>query len=457
MTNPGARTAVRTMSGSTLLSPAGETDASLPASGAAVSTLRVAQVHSSDVGGGAEATARLHHEELLRSGHRSRLLVAQQRSAGPGIEPIGFVRGPKGLLRTARWLERNTGIQYPYSPAFRRLLNRLPREADVVHLHSLHGADGYADLGPLAKLSRRVPVVLTVHDMWLVTGHCGYPLECERWRTGCGKCPDLQRYPAVARDATRINWWRKRLAFRSAQVHLVAPSRWIAEQLRRSPILGHLPHSVVHSPINTSCFTPADRAAARAALDLPPDRRIVLVIAQYLSNVYKGLPEGIRALNLIDDPRLLIVAIGHDAEAVLQQCRAPGRAVAYHGDQSALARYYQAADVFLMPSRCETFGMVAAESMACGTPVVAFAAGGLAEAVGAGAGGLLVPQGDVAGLAAATRQILEDRQLQHRLGELGAQRAAREFSVENHTRRCLDVYEQLLAARPASLAASAPR
>lgn len=456
MTKSGTSGALRTHAGGTMRT-SGDIDTVGSADGAAGATLRVVQVHSADVGGGAETTARLHHQELLRRGYRSRFLVARSRSGGPGIEPIPFVRGPRGLLRSARWLERNTGIQYPYSPSFRRLLHRLPDEADIVHLHSLHGAEGYADLGCIARLSRRTPVVLTVHDMWLVTGHCGLPLECARWRTGCGRCPDLQRYPSISRDATRINWWRKRLAFRTANVHLITPSRWVAEQLQHSPILGHLPHSVVHGPLNTSCFTPGDRAAARAELELPQDRRIVLLIAQHLSNVYKGLPEGVRALNLIDDPRLFIVAIGHDAEALLQQCRAPGRAVAYHADQSGLARYYRAADVFLMPSRCETFGMVAAESMACGTPVVAFQAGGLADAVGVGGGGLLVPPGDIAALAAAMRRILDDRQLQHELGELGAQRAAREFSIENHTRRCLDVYDQLRAAHPASRATTTPR
>lgn len=447
MTNPGTGSAVRTMSGGGPHVALGEAALPRHSPEQPASVLRVAQVHSADVGGGAEATARLHHQELLSQGYRSRLFVAQQKSGHEGVEQIQFERGPKGVLRTARWLERNTGIQYPYSPSFRRLLRRLPGQYDVAHLHSLHGAEGYADVGCIARLSRDCPVVMTVHDMWLVTGHCGYPLECDRWRTGCGKCPDLQRYPAVAHDATRWNWWRKRLAFRSAQIHLLAPSRWIAEQLRRSPILGHLPQSVVHSPIRTSCFVPGSRQAARQTLGLPQDRKIVLLTAQYLSNIYKGLPEGIRALNAIDDPRLYIVAVGHDARAVLGQCRASGRAVAYHDDQAALADYYRAADVFLMPSRSETFGMVAVESMACGTPVVAFAAGGLTDAVGHNNGGLLVPPGEVGLLAEAMQQILDNPELQARLGAVGAERAAREFSVEEHTRRCLDVYQQLLAER----------
>jgi glycosyltransferase involved in cell wall biosynthesis len=91
--------------------------------------------------------------------------------------------------------------------------------------------------------------------------------------------------------------------------------------------------------------------------------------------------------------------------------------------------------------------MVAMESMACGTPVVAFAAGGLADALGNNEGGLLVPPGDVEQLAAAVRQILDDPELQTRLGRIGAERAAQDFSLAAHSQRCLDVYHRLLAER----------
>jgi glycosyltransferase involved in cell wall biosynthesis len=431
------------------LSSAGTSDAATirPSAGDGLKLMRVVQVHSADSGGGAEATARLHHEELRRCGHDSRLLVARRKLGGPGVEQIEFVRGPKGVLRTARWLEQRTGLQYLYSPGFRRALAKLPAECDVVHLHSLHGADGYADIGPIAALSQRCPVAMTIHDLWPITGHCGYPLDCTRWQIGCGGCPDLQRYPAVARDATRLNWWRKRMAFRKARLQLIVPSHWVADQVRQSPILGHLPVSVVHAPIETAKFRPGDRAAARQRLDLPIDRKIVLLTAQSLNNVYKGTPAGIEALNRIDDRRLLIVAIGHDAEAALAQCRAPGVAVKYQSDQAALADYYRAADALLMPSQCETFGMVAAEAMASGTPVAAFAAGGLADVLGKDEGGLLVPAGDVAALAGAVRRLLDDDALRTALGRIGADRAAREFSLESHTQRCLSVYEQLIAER----------
>lgn len=409
------------------------------------SSMRIIQVHSYDTGGGAEATVRLHHEELRRQGCHSRVYVADKKGPDPDVDPIEYVRGPVGSRRIARWIESRTGRQYVYSPSFRHLLTRLPDEADIVHIHALHGAQGYADLQPLRRLARRVPVVLTINDLWLLTGHCAYPLECTRWLTGCGNCPDLKRYPAIPRDGTRPNWQRKRRTFRDIDVHLVAPAQWVADQVRQSPILGHLPVTVIGNPVDTSIFFPVSQRDARAALRLPQDRRIVLLTAQLLNNVYKGVPDGIEAIKRVGDRNLFLIAIGWDAESVIEKCGVPGLGIPYQSNQSDLADYYRAADVFLMPSRCETFGMVAAEAMACGTPVVAFAAGGLTDVLGDDEGGLLVPNGDVGALVTALKTLFDDDTLRQTLSRSAAERTAREFSLTVHTRRCLELYENVVS------------
>ncbi len=404
--------------------------------------LSIVQVHSQDYGGGAEAVARLHHQELMRQGYPCRLIVARKLGQDPGVEQIDYVRGPPGLRRLIRWIERRTGGQYWYAPSFAALLARLPKQAQLVHLHSLHGIESYADIRPLIALSRRIPVVLTLHDLWLLTGHCAYPLECPRWRSGCGQCPDLERYPALPRDGTRANWRRKLRILAKVQGHLIVPSQWVAEQVAQSPILRHLPVTVVPNPVDTRLFCPSDRIPARERLGLPPEARVLLISAQHWTNPYKGLLEGLAVIRQISDPRLYVVAIGTDAEAVLSQCQVPGRAVAYQQQQSTLVDYYRAADVFLMPSRCETFGMVAAESMACGTPVVAFAVGGVMDVIGDDEGGCLVPPGDTGGMARAVVRLLEQDELRTAVGHRAAARAAKEFSLPAHTLGCLRVYEK---------------
>ncbi len=75
----------------------------------------------------------------------------------------------------------------------------LDTPAQIVQCHNLHG--GYFDLRALQWLSARVPTLLTLHDMWTLTGHCAHALGCDRWRTGCGRCPDLKLDPAIRADA----------------------------------------------------------------------------------------------------------------------------------------------------------------------------------------------------------------------------------------------------------------
>ncbi len=405
--------------------------------------MRIAQVHSSDAGGGAEAVVRLHHQQLLREGRDAKLWVARKTGDGLGIEQIPYLRGLPGSRRLARWLEVRNGWQYLYAPSFRALLESLPSQADLVHLHSLHGAESYAELEPLARLSRRVPVLITMHDLWLLSGHCAYPLSCERWRSGCGNCPDLLRYPAIPKDGTRGNWQRKRKLFARTSLHLSVPSTWVQQQVRQSPILGHLDCSVVPNPIDTGCYFPGPTLAARERLGLPLDRPIVLLVAQHLKRIYKGVADGFKAIKSAAVPDLMVVAIGADAEQALAEYETPGIAVGYQSDPARLADYYRAADLFVMPSRAETFGLVAAEAMACGTPVVAFSAGGLVDVIGNNEGGCLVPEGDIPAMAAAIRDLFNDAPKREALGAQASARALAEFSLSTHTERCLRLYADL--------------
>jgi glycosyltransferase involved in cell wall biosynthesis len=93
-------------------------------------------------------------------------------------------------------------------PSTRDLLRLPPEKPDILHCHNLHG--GYFDLRELPKLSRQLPTIITLHDEWLLSGHCAYTFTCNRWRSGCGSCPDVSIYPGIRRDATAYNWQCKK-------------------------------------------------------------------------------------------------------------------------------------------------------------------------------------------------------------------------------------------------------
>ncbi len=106
----------------------------------------------------------------------------------------------QSMAEPARVLDRRRGVEDFRFPAAWRLAELAPRRPQIVHAHNLHG--NYFDLRALPALCQAAPLVLTLHDAWLLAGHCAHSMGCERWRTGCGNCPDLGVYPAVRRDAT---------------------------------------------------------------------------------------------------------------------------------------------------------------------------------------------------------------------------------------------------------------
>lgn len=409
--------------------------------------LRIALVHAADIGGGAEAVVMAHHAELLRLGVDARLLVARKHGDSPGVEQMRYVRGPKGLRRMARWWEAATGRQYVYEPSFRALVRDLPAQADVVHLHSLHGSGGYAELPPLVAMAQRVPTVLSLHDLWWLTGHCAHPQECERWKIGCGNCPDLARTPAISRDATRANFRVKQKVAAAAPLHLIVPSQWVRERVAESPILRHLPVTVVNNPIDTAIYKPMGRVEARQRLGLAQDKRILLMAAQFLQSPFKGIMPVLDALagDAFRDVQLIL--IGRDSKIVAQRARLPVVSIPFVTDRAAMADYYRAADLLLMPSKVETFGLVAAEAMACGTPVAAFPAGGLGDVVVDGEGGVVTTQDDASAFVSAVAGLLDDPERRSRLSRSAAERVLREFNLEAHSQACLRVYRAHADAR----------
>jgi len=253
--------------------------------------LRILQVNTVDIGGGAEKVALDLFRSYRARGHSSSLAVGYRFGNDPEVVPIPRCYRRSSWSRLWLSLEKRLqpfdGIGYAVSRALLRtaanpteelgpyfgvedfnhsgthgLLELVPNEPDVVHCHNLHGA--YFDLRVLPRLSQRVPVVLTLHDAWLLTGHCAHSFECERWKSGCGRCPDLTLYPAIKRDATAYNWRRKRNIFSKSRLFVATPSKWLMDKVEQS-MLRHaiVDARVISNGVDLSVFHPADRCLSR--------------------------------------------------------------------------------------------------------------------------------------------------------------------------------------------------
>jgi len=425
--------------------------------------LALMQVNTMDRGGGAEQVAMSLHNASLHSGGRSTLVVGRKFSDQPGVVEIPRGRWSQGWNKVARRFAHRDhtralakaiadparlinylrGAEDFQFPATHRLLELASPQPGVVHLHNLHG--GYFDLRYLPELSHSVPTVVTLHDAWLLAGHCAHSLDCERWRTGCGGCPYLNLPMRVRRDRTAINWRIKQAIYRRSRLYIATPSRWLMDKVEQSMLTeGIVEARVIPNGVDTAVFCPGDRLAARRALGLPIDADILLFTGHGIqTNPWKDMPTILAAIERLNTRRatnerpLIFLALGQQMpqRPLGQVCL---RGLPYTDDATTVAQHYRAADVYVHAARADTFPMAVLEAMACGTPVIATAVGGIPEQVEDGHTGLLVPLGDDAALADAIDHLLNDAELRAELERAGAERVRRHYDL----RRTIDTYFQ---------------
>lgn len=283
--------------------------------------------------------------------------------------------------------------------ATRRFVARLRElNPDVIHIHNIHGYFlNYKILSrALAQMGK--PVVWTVHDCWLYTGHCYHYASagCERWKTGCHHCPQKKAFPASRLlDRSRRNWEDKKKAFCSIPgLTLVTVSRWMKGEIARS-FLGGVRCEVIHNGINLDTFRPSPSAETALAYGT----YYLAVASIWLPE--KGLQDLEKLSSVLDaDERLVVVGkrpSGH---------RFPRNVVCLErtADAVALAALYTEAVALVNPTWQDNYPTVNMEAIACGTPVVSYRTGGSPESITPQTG-RVVEQGDVEGLAEALHAI----------------------------------------------------
>ncbi len=435
--------------------------------------LRILQVNTSDHGSGAEAVAMNLHRAYRDAGHAAFLAVGTRRTDDPHVlalsddagrnpwtlawrklsEPLARRegRGAGRLCRIlrdavgnpARGVEILLGHEVFDFPATRRLLEMTPGPPDILHAHNLHG--NYFDLRELPAISARVPTLITLHDAWLLSGHCGHGIDCQRWEIGCGQCPDLTLYPSVRRDATAFNARRKRDLLGRSRLFISTPCHWLMDRVSRSHLAPAVREGrVIPNGVNLECFRPGDRQAARRTLGLPLEARIVVAVAaNLLRNPYKDLPTLTRAIQALPAPGVLLLCLGGESPPMRNGASDMRFSPAQSPERVAL--HLQAADLLVHAARAETSPLVLMEAAACGIPQVASAVGGIPELVLNGETGLLVPPGNPQAMALAITRLLDHPEEARCMGRASRDLAERRFGLARQRDAFLDWYRAILA------------
>lgn len=345
--------------------------------------------------------------------------------AGVQVDVYAASHGPCPASSDPRPL-RLTHVSTEGAPDFADDLLAAVKEAgtEYVLVHSHY----WTSAGPGLRLAEKigVPHVFT-----------GHTIAAIKERAGGAPEPDARKSAedaAVRRSHAVVTFTEEESASLS-ELFGLAPERAYAVPMGVAPGL----------------FRPHPRLEARVALGIRGDERVVLCVGRI--EPFKGTDVLVRAVALLRERVRMLVVGGREDEPGVAWLRDAARANSVSNlldwraavPQSDLPAYYAAADVCVVPSLHEMFGLVALEAMACGTPVVASDAGGLRELVRHGETGLLCKPGDAAALAEALDTLLRDALLAGRMGAKGALRAER-FTWDASAARLAAVYEQVASA-----------
>lgn len=371
-------------------------------------------------------------------------LIGKIKGTGQITNILYNLGKPSCLIKNLRGIENFAN--YPGTWSFFDSLDPFP---NIVHCHNLHGK--YFDLSILPYLSRKVPVVVTLHDEWMFTGHCAYSLDCDLWKTGCGKCPDLKRYSAIWRDTTAYNSKQKHDIYKRSKLHIATPSQWLLDRAKQSILAPAINSShVINNGINLEIFTPGDKANARKKLSLPHDVHVVLFIASNAKkSVYKDYPTLEKAIHTIAsekklEKKVLVLVIGEMSENIyLNNVTIEFKP---YIQNELLPSYLHAADLFVHATNSDNYPTTVLEALACGTPVVGANVGGVPEQIVEDKTGLLYRKGDYLDLANKITLLLSNPETRDRMSYVAAKYAKEHFGIEKQMKKQVSLYENLLSS-----------
>lgn len=364
---------------------------------------------SARTGGAAIAASRLRHA-LAERGHQVKMLVADKDA------------GEAEVVQAQGWVMRRLCFLWERLVVFMHLFTRRGlfdidpavagsditgtrefQEADVIHLHWVN--QGLLSLGGLRRVMKSgKPVVVTMHDMWYMTGLCHYAHDCRQWQhEECRDCP----LHGCGTWAHRV-WQRKRKALAAAAQRkpvFVGCSEWMASLARESGLLGNCPVLSIPNTIDTNVFSPQGER-----LDLlPHDKNVILFAAQKVTDPRKGMSLLVEALRKVDSRDTVVAVLGGKAEMFEGKIPQKVYALGYQSDPHKIAAVYRSASIFVTPSLSDNLPNTIMEAMACGVPCVGFRVGGIPEMIDHRQNGYVATAASIDDLAAGIIDALKHR------------------------------------------------
>ena len=420
--------------------------------------MKVTLINTSDAGGGAPAACLRLLKALRSQNTDARLLVQYKKTDEDGVEPV--VKGAWSKLK-ARFdflyerltfiffHERDKSVRFAFSTANAGTSikdNPLIQEADILHLHWTNsGFLSIADLKELVDTGK--PIVWTLHDMWAFTGGCHYAGTCDFFTHECGDCYFLKG--SSPDDISHSGWLRKAAMYSdNKNITFVACSAWLAGVAKKSPLLKDFNVTSIPNPIDTNVFSPKDKLAMREQWGINPFAKIILFGAANINDRRKGVEYFLSALNQLtmncpDKGLVEVVIFGKNKHLDITQLPFKAWSFSVITSQQDLAELYSLADVFVLPSVEDNLPNTVMESMACGTPVVAFNVGGIPEMIDHRQNGYLAEFKSGADMAKGIFELLYADDHAH-YAKNARDKVLKDFNNQKVAQQYMDVYSSIL-------------
>ncbi len=417
--------------------------------------MKITIVNTSDIRGGAAIAALRLFKALREKLPETRMLVMEKLTSTKNITGQNSSFWKRIFIRLRFSFELISVIirseskdrWFAFSPAnFGQSIANLPeiRNADIIHLHWIN--NGFLSLKGIRKLfDTGKPIVWTLHDMWPFTGGCHYSGSCTNFMKNCGNCPFL-KFPADKDLSFQIH--RKKIKiYAHGNISFIAVSNWMAENARKSSIIGKCRIEVIPNPIDIDIYKPADMLSMRDELGLPRNKFLIISGAANLKDKRKGFVFLMQALRQIKESRPDIsesyglITFGKSSDVF--DSPVPVYPQTYLKDDHSIARLYQIADVFVLPTLEDNLPGTIMESLACGTPVVAFNTGGIPDLVDHKATGYLAELKNVNDLISGIYWVENHPEI-YKIRENCRRKVIVNYSPEVITEKYTNFYKSLL-------------
>jgi glycosyltransferase involved in cell wall biosynthesis len=342
-------------------------------------------------------------------------------------------------------IEKKVSLQSLLTPwAFRLLFDKRFKSSDLIHYHVIHG--GYFNISTLPFLTNLKPSVWTLHDPWAMTGHCIHPYDCDKWKTGCGGCPNLNNELAISTDRTALMWKIKKYIYYNSKIDIIVASKWMLYKAQNSPLLSKFNLHYIPFGLDLDVFRPFDSDAAKKELGVIPGS-IVICFRATISK-FKGISYIKNCLETLKTEKPICL-LTFNERGLMDEFRGKYQIIdmGWVHDDKLIVKAYNAADIFLMPSTAEAFGMMAMEAMACGKPVITFDSTSLSEVIMPPKGGISVAQGDDNALLAAIKDLIENNDMRYKIGKSALKLAQEHYNIINNVNKHIELYNDVIVRR----------